>query len=404
MLTAGLYGATVLLVLAAIIRAQYKRSRRLQPVLAGLDPLPSTSSTALVPVKKRSDRVNSALRAWSVERAEADLIAPSRPAEPEPATMLERVPEAQATNRTSWTKPERAAPPAREYSEWVDHSKWMPEPEPVSEPAANQDKFSRESGAGQDQFSNESTADRDKFSNDPRDAEDDRFMPPGNAPLSQNADYYETLQISANADPETIHRVYRIMAARFHPDNPTTGSLERFLQLREAYQTLSDPQLRGEYDASRQSGQTQPLPIFWQKSFVDGIEGETNRRLGVLSLLYQRRRISETKPGVSVMELERQMAFPREYLNFTLWYLRSKGYVAVMQDNSDCALTSSGVDYVESSSNTNKVIRELLTAGTEECAQPRARQKVVTFPKARARSRSSESSHRTLRRKQAGRR
>ncbi|HEY1217888.1 MAG TPA: hypothetical protein VGF03_03045, partial [Bryobacteraceae bacterium] len=163
-------------------------------------------------------------------------------------------------------------------------------------------------------------------------------------------------------------------------------------------------QLRGEYDASRQSGQTQPLPIFWQKSFVDGIEGETNRRLGVLSLLYQRRRISETKPGVSVMELERQMAFPREYLNFTLWYLRSKGYVAVMQDNSDCALTSSGVDYVESSSNTNKVIRELLTAGTEECAQPRARQKVVTFPKARARSRSSESSHRTLRRKQAGRR
>jgi curved DNA-binding protein CbpA len=229
-------------------------------------------------------------------------------------------------------------------------------------------------------------------------------MPPGNVPLSQNADYYETLQISPNADPETIHRVYRIMAARFHPDNPTTGSLERFLQLREAYQTLSDPQLRGEYDASRQSGQTQPLPIFWQKSFVDGIEGETNRRLGVLSLLYQRRRISETKPGVSVMELERQMAFPREYLNFTLWYLRSKGYVAVMQDNSDCALTSSGVDYVESSSNTNKVIRELLTAGTEECAQPRARQKVVTFPKARARSRSSESSHRTLRRKQAGRR
>jgi hypothetical protein len=33
-------------------------------------------------------------------------------------------------------------------------------------------------------------------------------------------DYYEVLQLSPKADLETIHRVYRIMAARFHPDNP----------------------------------------------------------------------------------------------------------------------------------------------------------------------------------------
>jgi len=134
--------------------------------------------------------------------------------------------------------------------------------------------------------------------------------------------------------------------------------------LREAYQTLSDPVLRAEYDASRPRWQTETLPIFWQKSFVDGIEGETNRRLGVLSLLYQRRRINESKPGISVMELERRMAFPREYLNFTLWYLRSKGYVAIMEDDSDYAVTSAGVDFVESCSAKNKVIRELLSAGT----------------------------------------
>jgi curved DNA-binding protein CbpA len=182
--------------------------------------------------------------------------------------------------------------------------------------------------------------------------------------LPPETDYYEILQISPNADPETVHRVYRIMASRFHPDNPTTGSLERFIQLREAYQTLSDPALRAAYDAGHQIRQTQPLPIFWQKSFVDGVEGEANRRLGVLSLLYHRRRVNENRPGVSVMELERRMAFPREYLNFALWYLRAKGYVQLMEDNSDYAVTGAGVDYLESCSVKNKVIRELLTAGT----------------------------------------
>ena len=40
-------------------------------------------------------------------------------------------------------------------------------------------------------------------------------------PLVDAVDYYEVLQVSQNAEPETIHRVYRIMAARFHPDNPS---------------------------------------------------------------------------------------------------------------------------------------------------------------------------------------
>jgi hypothetical protein len=168
------------------------------------------------------------------------------------------------------------------------------------------------------------------------------------------------------------------MASRFHPDNPVTGSVDRFLQLREAYQTLSDPALRTAYDANHRILQAEPLPVFWQKSFVDGIEGETNRRLGVLSLLYHRRRVNENKPGVSVMELEQRMAFPREYLNFALWYLHSKGYIALLEDNSDYAITSAGIDFVENCSTKNKVIRELLTAGSAaETAQPPERAKNV---------------------------
>jgi len=275
---------------------------------------------------------------------------------------------------------------------------------PASIPAATPAEPASKPAAKQAEPASEPAADHAEPAGEPSAKREERFTPPPEAPLSQNADYYETLQVSPNADPETIHRVYRIMAARFHPDNPTTGSLERFLLLREAYQTLSDPELRAEYDSSRPNWQTETMPVFWQKSFVDGIEGETNRRLGVLSLLYQRRRVNESKPGVSVMELERRMAFPREYLNFTLWYLRSKGYVAILEDNSDYALTSTGVDYVESGSNTNRVIRELLTAGTGgEYVEPQPRSKVVPFPRAVARAR-VEGSRRIQRRRQAGRR
>ena len=44
--------------------------------------------------------------------------------------------------------------------------------------------------------------------------------------VSPPPDYYEFLQISPNAEPETIHRVYRFLAGRYHPDNPDTGDPE----------------------------------------------------------------------------------------------------------------------------------------------------------------------------------
>ncbi len=180
-------------------------------------------------------------------------------------------------------------------------------------------------------------------------------------PLVDAVDYYEVLQVSQNAEPETIHRVYRIMAARFHPDNPQTGDSERFLLLNEAYEELSDPEKRAVYDAARRVGECQPVPAFELKEFVDGIEGEQNRRLGILCLLYNRRRSDMEHPGLSLLDLERLMSFPREYIAFAVWYLKDRGFVLI-GDNSDCILTAAGADHVETNSPRNAVFHKLLRA------------------------------------------
>jgi curved DNA-binding protein CbpA len=152
------------------------------------------------------------------------------------------------------------------------------------------------------------------------------------------------------------------MAARFHPDNRKTGDVERFLLLRQAYEVLSDPERRRQYDARSAEADSEPLDIFELQDFIDGTEGEINRRLGVLSILYHRRRRNEERPCVSLLDLERRMALPREYLDFTLWYLRAKGYVKA-EDSSDFSLTAAGVDYLESVSSENQMARELMWPG-----------------------------------------
>jgi hypothetical protein len=180
--------------------------------------------------------------------------------------------------------------------------------------------------------------------------------------MKSDHDYYEVLQISRNADIETIHRVYRIMAGRFHPDNPRTGDTETFLRLRLAYQVLADPEQRAKYDSTCVIEDEAPLPIFELKDFVHGLKGEVNRRLGVLSLLYNRRRTNEDNPGLSVLDLEKRMAFPREHLNFALWYLKAKGYVR-QEDNSDCGITAEGIDFIEAHSSTDELVKRLIQAG-----------------------------------------
>jgi hypothetical protein len=97
---------------------------------------------------------------------------------------------------------------------------------------------------------------------------------------------------------------------------------------------------------------------------MDNMEGELNRRLAVLAVLYQRRRSNAHMPEVSLADIEERMGFPRDYLDFTLWYLQKKGYVA-KADNAQYALTAEGVDFVEKERTDFPTLNKLLTSGSD---------------------------------------
>jgi curved DNA-binding protein len=176
-------------------------------------------------------------------------------------------------------------------------------------------------------------------------------------------DYYEFLQISPNADVETIHRVYRFLAARLHPDNPESGDAEMFLLLKTAYEVLSHSDSRADYDAKRRNQPYTPVPLSTSVDFMDSLDGELNRRLAVLAVLYHRRRTNPHMPEVPLAEIELRMGFPRDYLDFTTWYLVKKGYVT-RADNSEFTLTAEGVDFVEAQRSHLPVLNKMLTGGS----------------------------------------
>lgn len=66
-------------------------------------------------------------------------------------------------------------------------------------------------------------------------------------------DFYDVLGISRSASQDEIKRAYRKLAHKYHPDKAGKENEEKFKEVNEAYQVLSDPQKRQAYD---QFGQT----------------------------------------------------------------------------------------------------------------------------------------------------
>ncbi len=175
-----------------------------------------------------------------------------------------------------------------------------------------------------------------------------RFLPAEPAPSGEPAavDYYEILQVNPKASPETIHRVYRMLAQQFHPDNQETGDERVFRHIVEAYRVLSDPEKRAAYDVSHAAMLHARWRVFQSPQAALGPEAERRKRYGVLRALYSRRQQDPHAPGVTIFELEDLLGIPRDHLEFTLWYLKERGLLT-RGDNNRFQITAAGVDYAE---------------------------------------------------------
>lgn len=173
-------------------------------------------------------------------------------------------------------------------------------------------------------------------------------------------DWYETLQISPNADADTIQRVFRLLAQKYHPDNQHTGDAARFRKLHEAYLVLNDPEQRAKYDAGHEGIRKERWRFAASEAPGDNdFDREQQMRCVVLEILYTRRRTEPGKPSMSNLDLSELTGQPREHLEFTLWYLVQRKLIT-RDDQSNLTISADGVDYLEKESNAR--VRRRLSA------------------------------------------
>ena len=178
-----------------------------------------------------------------------------------------------------------------------------------------------------------------------------------------DVDYYEVLQVSDGAEPETVNRVYRMLAQRYHPDNRESGNESRFREITEAYHILSNPERRAQYDATYQKRRKERWRLVNAGNQSENdFEMEQVVRLTVLEALYTKRRLEPHSPGIYLVELERLLGRPREHLEFTIWFLNQKKLINM--DDARMQLTADGAEFLEDSYRSN-IQRKRLQSSNE---------------------------------------
>jgi len=166
--------------------------------------------------------------------------------------------------------------------------------------------------------------------------------------VSENGfiDYYELLQLSSSADTDTIERVFRHLAKKFHPDNKESGDIDRFHLIVEAHRTLSNAENRAGYDVRYQDYWNRKWKLASEASKGTAFGDDRENRESILSMLYVQRRRDMKKPGLGDYDVARLLCIPLELVEFHMWYLKAKGWVERL-DTGYLAITALGVDQVE---------------------------------------------------------
>ena len=166
----------------------------------------------------------------------------------------------------------------------------------------------------------------------------------------QDADPFEVLQVHRKANPLVVMKAFRVLAAMYHPDNGQTGDRVQFERVVNAYRVLSDPNQRavldrmddGQPEAAAGAQERVAAPERRRRTGGD----ERRLRMLILSTLYNTRRSSLARPGLTLRVLAELTDSELDETQFSLWYLRGKKLIEI-GDNDEVAITVTGVDYVE---------------------------------------------------------
>jgi len=142
-------------------------------------------------------------------------------------------------------------------------------------------------------------------------------------------DYYKILGVSEHADAAAIKRAYRELARKYHPDIGGKANEERFKDINEAYQVLSDPKKRQEYDNLRQGFAAREArrrgPGYQRVSFDWNDLGVGNDWSSLFEDLLGNARWS----GAETQQRSRRSAAPEETLTVTLEQVALGGRVFI---------------------------------------------------------------------------
>lgn len=114
--------------------------------------------------------------------------------------------------------------------------------------------------------------------------------------MPKTPDYYVTLGVTRNATQEEIKQAYYTAAQRLHPDkNKAEGETEIFLDIQQAYETLSNPKRRQKYDATLPPEEEPDLPISYRVYYSrpNLVQSNEPQMLYVLLEIAPRERIEE---------------------------------------------------------------------------------------------------------------
>jgi hypothetical protein len=120
-----------------------------------------------------------------------------------------------------------------------------------------------------------------------------------------------------------------------------------FEAINMAYETLSDPHLRGVFDKIKGVGQEESGPQFSGFEFFDALGREALRRSAILCVLYDRRLTKPSTPSLSMRHLELIIEGTAAEIASALWYLKQRG-LAASDDKSSLQISVAGMDFLES--------------------------------------------------------